>query len=611
MDKFYMGMDIGTNSAGIACTDGQYRLLRAKGKDLWAVRLFDESKTAVERRGFRSVRRRLERRKQRIGFLQALFAPYISDSCFFIRLNNSQYYAEDKAEVLGGDKNNIFADGDYTDKSFHKQYPTIYHLRDKLQNGAVSDLRLYYLVLHHIIKYRGHFLFEGGINEIHDANRIFKELNCVCEEKFADEDIKPYFGEDKIPQAKEQLLKNITGKDKYVELTKLFGTDYATKEIIKGMCGLAFSPKTLLGEQYKEEKSINFKSLTDEEFEAMQDIYGEDFNLLKSIRAVFNYVVLEKLLSGHGNISQAMISVYERHKADLKELKNFLRKYASEDDYRKFFKSKNEKANYVKYVGFTKKGGDKINVPPCKPEEFFNELKSLLLSFSGVEDRAVLNEMLAKIDSGEFLPKILHSDNGLFPRQVNETELVKIVENMVAAHPETKEIRDKIISIFNYRIPYYIGPLTGKNSWVVKKGEGKITPFNFDEIIDREKSCENFMRRMTNKCTYLRSEDVLPKASYYYQKFDVLNQINKLRINDAPISVSLKKRIFDELFLKCKRVSDKALINFLVRENYISEKDKANIKLTGKDGEIKASMSSYIQLKNILGDFVDRDYAQN
>ncbi|MFQ9739485.1 MAG: type II CRISPR RNA-guided endonuclease Cas9 [Christensenellaceae bacterium] len=82
MKKFYLGMDIGTDSVGIAGTDENYNLLRARGKDLWAVRLFDEAKDASARRMKRTARRRLQRRKQRIEWLQELFAPYIEDKCF-------------------------------------------------------------------------------------------------------------------------------------------------------------------------------------------------------------------------------------------------------------------------------------------------------------------------------------------------------------------------------------------------------------------------------------------------------------------------------------------------------------------------------------------------
>ena len=50
-----------------------------------------------------------------------------------------------------------------------------------------------------------------------------------------------------------------------------------------------------------------------------------------------------------------------------------------------------------------------------------------------------------------------------------------------------------------------------KSNWAVRK-EGKIYPWNFDEMVDLEASAEQFIRRMTNKCTYLPSEDVLPKV---------------------------------------------------------------------------------------------------
>ena len=533
-------MDIGTNSVGMACTDEDYRLLRAKGKDCWAVRLFDASSTAEERRRFRTARRRLERRKQRLGFLQALFAPYLADKNFFIRLNNSPYYADDKADILGGDKNALFADGGYTDKNYHAEFPTIYHLRNKLQNEPVEDLRLYYLALHHIVKYRGHFLTEGGMEEVRDAQKLFGALNAVCAERYAENEDVPYFDLARVPEAKECLLDGKKGmRDIQLALEALFGKDALTKEIIKGICGATLSPKKLFGEEYKEEKSFSFKKLTDEACDAMQAVYGDDFAVLEAIRAIYGYIVFEKLLEGQPNISCAMIRVYENHKRDLRLLKDFLRANASEEIYRRFFKSAKEKANYVNYVGYTKKGGDKIKVKPCRDEDFFAELKKLLLGLENVKDAGLRDEMVQKIETNEFLPKILHSDNGLFPHQVNEEELNKIVAAMVKTHPETAEIADKILPVFLFRIPYYVGPLTGKNSWVVRSAE-KITPWNFDEAVDKALSNEQFMRNMTNKCTYLHSEDVLPQASIYYQKFDVLNQINKLRIDDRPISVPLK-----------------------------------------------------------------------
>ncbi len=232
-------------------------------------------------------------------------------------------------------------------------------------------------------------------------------------------------------------------------------------------------------------------------------------------------------------------------------------------------------------------------------------MKKYLKGLNGVKDEKTRDEILAEIEDDTFLPKISNSDNGLFPMQVNKKELEKIVENMVKDHPETKAFADKILPLFRFRIPYYVGPLTGYRSWAKRMDEKdtqKITPWNFDEIIDKEASNEEFMRRMTNKCTYLYGEDVLPKCSIAYQKYDVLNQLNKLKINGAPISVDVKQKIYNRLFKKYKKVTDKAIINLLINENYISEQEAKNVTLSGKDGDFKASMSSYISLKKILGE---------
>lgn len=135
MGKFYIGLDIGTNSVGIACTDENYNLLRAKGKDLWAVRLFDEAMPASDRRMKRAARRRLMRRRQRIALLQELFALLMAkkDDTFFVRLNNSPYLIEDKRGT--DSKYVIFADDDYNDADFYRDYPTIYRLRRDLIHG--------------------------------------------------------------------------------------------------------------------------------------------------------------------------------------------------------------------------------------------------------------------------------------------------------------------------------------------------------------------------------------------------------------------------------------------------------------------------------------------
>ena len=175
------------------------------------------------------------------------------------------------------------------------------------------------------------------------------------------------------------------------------------------------------------------------------------------------------------------------------------------------------------------------------------------------------------------MPKILNADNGLFPYQINKEELSRILNNLCRDYPQFgiadsdgKSAADKIISLFEFKIPYFVGPLNtyhsqfGGNSWAVRKQDGKILPWNIEEKIDYEASSEKFMRRMTGKCSYLHGEEVLPRCSIYYQAFDVLNQLNKLKFNNQPISIQQKQNIFKDLFLRVRRVTDKTIINYLV-----------------------------------------------
>lgn len=171
---YYLGFDIGTSSVGYAVTDESYHVLKFNGKSMWGSRLFDEAQTAQARRTFRTNRRRLQRRRQRLELLQELFAEEICkvDSGFFQRLKDSTLLPEDKHI---SQFNTLFNDADYDDKAYHKEFPTIYHLRKALiTENKKFDIRLYYLALHHILKHRGHFLLPVQLRMQHPLPVHFK-----------------------------------------------------------------------------------------------------------------------------------------------------------------------------------------------------------------------------------------------------------------------------------------------------------------------------------------------------------------------------------------------------------------------------------------------------
>ena len=138
---YLIGFDIGTESVGWAVTDEQYVIPKKNGKALWGVYQFPEALKAEERRGFRIARRRLERREQRLARLRDIFAAV--DPAFFQRMEESRFWTEDKrpdgeGRPLG--RYTLFADRDYCDRDYHREFPTIYHLRRALMysNGDIS-----------------------------------------------------------------------------------------------------------------------------------------------------------------------------------------------------------------------------------------------------------------------------------------------------------------------------------------------------------------------------------------------------------------------------------------------------------------------------------------
>lgn len=63
-------------------------------------------------------------------------------------------------------------------------------------------------------------------------------------------------------------------------------------------------------------------------------------------------------------------------------------------------------------------------------------------------------------------------------------------------------------------------------------------------MVDLDASEAAFVRKMTNMCTYLPDQPVLPMQSLLYERFVVLNEINNLKVNGVPISVEAKQGIY-------------------------------------------------------------------
>lgn len=586
VNEYFIGLDIGTNSIGWAVTDTNYNVLKFNNKAMWGVRSFDEAKTAVERRTFRANRRRLHRRRERIKLLQEIFAKeiYKIDPTFYQRLNNSKFYLEDKDNL--STINIFFNDKNFKDKDYYKKYPTIYHLRKDIIDGKESDIRLIYLAIHHIIKYRGHFLFDGdNINTNYDElfNSFIENLrNILGREEFSCD-------KNKLKEILEKKEKKSVKEENIRKIFNATKKDTILSLISKLLTG-ASTDISNISENENEKITISFSSSDYDEKRQNAIKLGDDIcDFLDSAKALYDYTLLSKNLQGKNSISESKIEIYENHKKDLKKLKEIIKKYAPKK-YQEIFKSKT--GLYSKYAGH-KNSEKRIK----RDDEFYKKIKNILKEIGNDSEN-----LIEKIENETFMPLQTYLDNSVIPHQIHFAELEKILEKASNNHPFLKAKDsdnisniDKIKSIFKFRIPYYVGPLNTKSdfSWVIRK-EDKITPWNFKDIVNEELSAVKFIERMTNKCTYLRDKNVLPKNSLLYKEYTVLNELNNLKINGEKLPLNIKIQIINKLFKEKIKVTGKAIVDFYEKEygEIITTND-----ISGIDKDFTTSLSSYLDFK--------------
>ncbi len=621
---YYLGLDIGTDSVGWAVTDQEYNVLRFNGKAMWGVHLFNEGQAADARRSFRILRRRYQRRKQRISLLRCLMDKEIAavDPGFYSRQDESFLHPEDRKEPFVG----IGID----DKEYHKKYPTIYHLRkDLMVTDEKPDMRLVYLAIHHILKYRGHFLFEslGDSSDVPEFEDLFLQLS---EKAQSDLGIDMYVSEN-VQEIRDVLTDRSLGvTNRKILLKRLLSSETkAEKAMADLLAGGRVSVESFLSdadsgldfksEEVKAYEKVCFKETTlEEQHDGYVSAYGPDVvQTLDFAKTVYDWGVLTGILRGHEGISDCKIAEYEQHKHDLKLLKSVLVGYAKshrndggKEDYslyRKVFKS-TEQGSYCSYSGKAYNKKCRSEMKGCSQTDFCKYVEKVLekagIDLDSSDD---LKDMKTRLAEKTFMPKQRSSDNSLFPNALHRKELDKILANMSRFYPFLSEkdssgitVSEKILSLCTFRIPYYVGPLGkgSKTGWAVRRSEGRVLPWNFEERIDVEKSAIGFIDRLVSTCTYVKGEKVLPKNSPMYQRFILYNELNKVTVNGCRISQDLKRRVVEELYERqnCNRVSKKKLADFI--RAVTGEK----VEVGGIDEAIMGSLRSEHQLSEVLGD---------
>jgi len=598
---YSIGLDIGTNSVGWSVITDDYKVPSKKmkvlgntdkrfiKKNLIGALLFDEGTTAEARRLKRTARRRYTRRKNRLRYLQEIFAEEMSkvDSSFFHRLDDSFLIPEDKR----GSKYPIFATL-AEEKEYHKQFPTIYHLRKQLADSKEkADLRLIYLVLAHMIKYRGHFLYEEAFDiKNNDIQKIFNEFISIYDNTFEGSSLS---GQN--AQVETIFTDKISKSAKRERVLKLFPDEKSTglfSEFLKLIVGNQADFKKHF--DLEEKAPLQFsKDTYDEDLENLLEQIGDDFaDLFVAAKKLYDAILLSGILtvtdpSTKAPLSASMIERYENHQKDLAVLKQFIKTNLPEKYVEVF--SDQSKDGYAGYID-----------GKTTQEAFYKYIKNLLSKFDGAD------YFLDKIEREVFLRKQRTFDNGSIPHQIHLQEMNTILRRQGEHYPFLKENKEKIEKILTFRIPYYVGPLARGNrdfAWLTRNSDQAIRPWNFEEIVDKASSAEDFINKMTNYDLYLPEEKVLPKHSLLYETFAVYNELTKVKfiaegMRDYQfLDSGQKKKIINQLFKKKRKVTEDDIIDCLQKiDNY------DGIELKGIEKQFNASLSTYHDILKIIRD---------
>ena len=607
---YSIGLDIGTNSVGWAVITDDYKVPSKKmkvlgntdkhfiKKNLIGALLFDEGTTAEDRRLKRTARRRYTRRKNRLRYLQEIFSKEMSkvDSSFFHRLDDSFLVPEDKR----GSKYPIFATLE-EEKEYHKTFPTIYHLRKYLADSKEkADLRLIYLALAHMIKYRGHFLYEDTFDiKNNDIKKIFNEFISTYDNTFE----RSSLSRQNAP-VEAIFTDKISKSAKRERVLKLFPDEKSTglfSEFLKLILGNQADFKKHF--DLEEKAPLQFsKDTYDEDLENLLGQIGDNFaDVFLIAKKLYDAILLSGILtvtdpSTKAPLSASMIERYESHQKDLAGLKQFIKNNLPAK-YDKIF-SDQSKDGYAGYID-----------GKTTQEAFYKHIKNLLSKFEGAD------YFLDKIEREDFLRKQRTFDNGSIPHQIHLQEMNAILRRQGEHYPFLKENKEKIEKILTFRIPYYVGPLARGNrdfAWLTRNSDQAIRPWNFEEIIDQANSAEDFINKMTSYDLYLPEEKVLPKHSLLYETFAVYNELTKVKfiaeglIDYQFLDSGQKKQIVNQLFKGKRKVTDKDIIQYL---NNVEGYD--GIELKGIEKQFNASLSTYHDLLKIIKDKAFMDEPKN
>ena len=666
---YTVGYDLGNRTVASVAINKDYNVVRQHGHPMALVNVFSEGKSKQERRGYRSARRNVSHKKWLKKQLYRHFQDHQIDG------NIDEIQRRFKTSWISlRDNKRIDRKSDCELYLLQKQlYPTVWHAVDALIENDGSrlpkDLRgrlsLIYEVFHNLLGRRGHFLMpnlkvDGFVKQAFDFEALLDRLRGVSQT-----DLGLELGDDldKFKQAM-TMPGGITNR-KTVLLSAIDNQNLSKTDRIriKHLATLCVGG-TVSGAQLKVlfDLTANASSklqLGSSDVDDQLDVLSRDLDFHDlAVITVANQIYYQSQLSflqkpGKGFV-EVQLDNYKQFGKDLVLLKKtILPSLKSANDQVKYknlldrYLNSEDSVRIKNRKSILKTGKLDNNTKPVTQKDFINDCLKKLINADYVKDHqdAKLSDLvdtgvISRMSNGDFLVKTRSVQNSRIPEQAIQAVIRQIIDvqknvdglewlgEQKHSNLWFSDEKYDLERFFDFRIPYYVGPLVHNTdqsefSWLIRREPGTLTVFNFTQKVDLINSAQSFIAKLQAKDNYLLDELVMPASTMTYQKFAVLDELNRLSIkingHFQKLTTDQKQSLYD-LFKTNKTVSLimafrklQVEFNILPKVNassdawlYLKGLSKESSKLDGNRAKFNNSLATYHKWKDTYG-FTDQE----
>lgn len=553
-NSYTLGYDLGNRTVASTAINDDFNILKNHGRLMTQINLFNEGQTKAARRGFRSARRNYNHkkwlRKQLINWFK-INSDF--DVELLVKYHHHSWVAKADLDHAKPDLKPLLIK--------NNAYPTVWHAADALINNrnlpktCAQVQQLIFEVFYNLLGRRGHFLIPNlKVNQFIDKSLDYldlgEQLNSILS-----------FDSSKFNDI---LLSSVSRAEKYDALCELFGSDVSlAKPIAKFVFGYVVSAKELevLFPSLPEFKKLNFnKTDIDDTLDELSNSMSDDdlvlFNLLQQIRL---QILIAELVPANETFLQTQLKRYARFGNQLHELTQTLNKQETDN-----------KADIKRLV-------HQYTHDQCSYLEFIKSFKQLVAQDKQLAS-SLSDDLKSAIDNNCFLIKTRAIENRNIPHQAIQALIRQIIESQKqfwSALGQQKFVGDRwfpdekydLERFFDFRIPYYIGPLADSKksefAWLKRKESGKLSVFNFSQKIDYPKTSREFIKRLVGKDSQLLDQRVMAANTLTYQKFNVFNELSNLKIKSVSsyrkLTGAQKRFLYIHLFKTGRTVHNKII----------------------------------------------------